>query len=227
MSVFLRALLRQRLQAFLRRSRRAGGDTFPPRLRGRNAACCGALFAESHGDQKQGEPDEKHDRKRAHAVIFSARNIGDQRDEEGAHKRGALAENIVDAEIFPRLFMRDDLGEIGARHRLDRALKEPDAHGEDPELILLLQKDGVHRDEEIGDDADNDEILRLDLARKHAQKDRRGERHDLRDEQRQKEHCRIQPEIGAVSDGEVYDRIHPVDKEKEREQKEKDMIWKL
>ena len=144
--------------------------------------------------------------------------------EEGAHERGALAEDIVDAEVLARLFAGDDLGKIRARHRLDGALEQAHAHGEDPELVFPVQKDGVYGDEEVGDDTGDDQVLRLDPAREHPQQDGGGEGDHLGDEESDDQADRIQPQRGAVGGGEVDDGIHAVDKEEEGEQEQPDAL---
>lgn len=177
------------------------------------------------GKDEQHQSDQKEHRQGGDAQVLPPGQVGDERDEEGAHKGRALAENIIDAEIFARLVLRDDLGKIGAGHRLDGALEQPDAHGEDPELVRPVEEHGIDGDGKVGDDAGEDEVLRPDLAREHPQQDRRGEGDDLRDEQRQNEACVRQPEVAPVGDGEVDDGVHAVDKEEERDQKEQDVLF--
>ena len=183
----------------------------------------GRFFAPYGNDEKH-ETDDEHDGKRADPKALISGHIGHDADQQRTHERRALAENIVNAEIFPCFLRRNDFRKIRARHSLNGTLKQPDADGKDPEFIDLIEKHRIDRNKEIRDDTRHDQVLRLYLPRKHSQKDRRRECDDLRYEQSDQKHGRIQSQRRTVSGRHIDDRIDAVDKEEKGDQKEKDFF---
>lgn len=167
--------------------------------------------------------DEEEQRESADTPVGVAGGVRDKTDDGSADEGRALADDVIESEVFAGLFGRDDLCEVGAAHRLDATLEHADGDGQDPELRELVQLDAVKADEEVCHDADEDDVPRLVGATQAADDDGRRERHELCDEQRRKESDRVEAQAGAVGCGHIDDGVDTVDVEEERQKEQADL----
>lgn len=114
-------------------------------------------------DPEENEPDDKQDGDHPDAGADVAAHLGDGADNRGAHERGALAADVHQPEVFPRLFRRDNLRKPAAGEGLHPALEHPDTDRQEPEVGLLRHHHRKQGDAGVGDDADGDEGGRLEL----------------------------------------------------------------
>ena len=119
----------------------------------------------------------------------------------------------------------DDLGKIGAGERLHAALEEPHGGRQHPELPDLRHEHGKQPDAGIGDDTYEDQKIVAHLFGEFAKEDGGGESDDLRQKERQKQVCRIEPERGPERRRHIDDGIHAVDVQKEGDEEEDDALF--
>ena len=184
---------------------------------------CWRFFA-THGNNKKYKSDHKHDSERADPKTLIFSHVCYDTDQQRPHESRTFAENIIDPEVFPRFLRRNDLCKVRARHSLNCTLKQPYADGKDPKFIELIEKHSIDRNKEIRNNASHDQILRLYFPRKHAQQDRRRKSYDLRYEQSNQKHRRIQSQRRSVSGRHIDDRIDPVNEKEKRDKKEKNFF---
>ena len=89
-------------------------------------------------EEEADETDQKHDGQGAHAHVHAAGELDDGGYQGGSRKSGALAADVVDAEVFPGFVWGNDLGKIGAGQGLDGSLENTHTDGQDPELVLFF-----------------------------------------------------------------------------------------
>ncbi len=207
-----------------------------PSVRGRRVVLrfcrrvVGCLFRkEGAVDPRRNDEHGHADRKQTHdgdgAEVDGVCCVRHDAHEKGAEERCALAEDVEDPEEAARLIGGDDLGEVGARERLHAALEEPHGAGEHPELPCLRHEYGEQPDACVRGDADEDEDVVAHLFCEFAEDDGGGEGDDLRQQQRQQQIHRIEPERRAEGSRHVDDGVHAVDVEEERDEEEDDALF--
>ena len=134
-----------------------------------------------------------------------------QADQAKAEDCGALAENVVDTEVFARFFRGNNLGEVGAGKGLHSALETADGYGKDPELPFIRQEYDKDTDCQIAADT-NDKELTARYFRGKLPKDKRaGEGYDLGNEQRDYEFYHVKAQAAADRHCHFNNRMYTVD----------------
>ncbi len=146
--------------------------------------------------------------------------LGDQTDDEQAQKASALAANVEQAKILAARVFRNDLGVIGTGKRLNASLEASNRAGQKPELPQLVKLDREQGDQEVGGNANLDELGGIVSFRQAGKGQTGWKRHDLRKQQREQQAGRIQTQARSIRGRQVDDRVHPVDEKEERQQKQ-------
>ena len=113
---------------------------------------------------------------------------------------------------------------MAAAQRLHAALEHAHHHGQHPELPLALQEEGKDGNAGIGCDAHRDQGLGFIFLAQATEDQRRGEGHDLGDQQRQQQAGGVQPQCRAVGGGHINDGIHAVDVAEEGQQEPEHLL---
>ena len=156
------------------------------------------------------ETDEEHDGQSSYTEVDAVCKLADEGDQQSADKGGAFSADVIYSEILAGFFRRDDLGIVRTGYCLYRALKKTDAHGQYPELILLGKSHAVQSDEKVGEDADSDQVARLETRGDTAKYKGRREGHYLSDKEREQKAGGIKSQSRPVSRSHVDNGINAV-----------------
>lgn len=189
-------------------------SSFPELLR---FVCAGCLA-------KQDKPDDEQDGDGCDPGVGSSGELSHDAHQGGAHEGGAFAENVIDTEVFPRFFGRDDPGKVGTGQGLDGALEHSHQESQKPELPLLVQLDSEQRDQRIGSDADLQKQRSGILLGKPGEEQGKGEGDHLGQKESQEKPCRVKPQGASVGSRHLDDGIDPVDEEKECQKVQENML---
>src|SRR5699024_9028144 len=173
--------------------------------------------------QRQQESDQEHDGQRAHAKVDASASLAADRNQHGFGEGGSFAADIIQSEKFSGLVRGNDLYEVGAGERLDRALEHTYYDRQDPELVLLFQDDPVQGDQKIGADTDHDQFGGLRFSGKPAEDQGCREGYDLRYQKSQEQAGGVQPQSRSVSGRHIDDSVHAVNIKEKRQQEEQNL----
>ena len=94
-----------------------------------------------------------------------------------------LAKDVKEPKVLVGVVLGAELAKLGPRKRLQAALEEADHDGKNPELDRRAQEERSKQcDESVAGNANQDHRARAVLVSQAPVRDRRGERHELRDE---------------------------------------------
>ena len=104
-------------------------------------------------DSKKDKAGQEKERHQSHGNVDGAAREFYPGDDGGAEKGGAFGKNIIDSEVFPGIFCRNDLGKIASGQGLNGSLEHAYAQGHEAELNQCAQCQGIEAHTEIANDA--------------------------------------------------------------------------
>ena len=110
---------------------------------------------------KEEEPQQEQNRDAGHTEGLVACCLSDNTHHQQSQEACALAADVKQTEVLSGALLRDDLGEVAPGQRLDASLETADTECQEPELPELIQLHCEARNQEVGNDADLDELRRI------------------------------------------------------------------